>query len=96
MEQIKLFSRAKVIAGPTGAAYSNMIFAKNATIVYSWHISDKINCWQNLASDLRFKYISVKTKAVLEEGTNYTNSDLIIDKSHFEKSIILALNNSSN
>ena len=38
-EQIKIFSSANIIAGPTGAAYANMIFATDATIVYSWNIS---------------------------------------------------------
>jgi len=90
-EQIKLFSAAKIIAGPTGAAYANMIFAKNTTIIYSWNITDRINCWQNLSYDLGFKYIPVKTEAVQEEGKTYTNLDLIIDKNHFEESIILAL-----
>ena len=69
-----------------------MIFAKNATIVYSWHISDKINCWQNLSNDMGFRYIPVKTKAVEKEGVTYTNLNLIIDKAHFEKSIISAIN----
>jgi hypothetical protein len=91
-EQIELFSRAKIIAGPTGAAFSNMIFAKNATIVYSWNIMDKVNCWQNLSKDMGFKFIPVKTKAVEEEGKTYTNLDLIINKNHFEESIISALN----
>ena len=95
-EQIKLFSAAKIISGPSGAAFANMIFAKNATIIYSYFVLDKMNCWENLSLDMGFKYIPVKTKAVNREGYNYKNSDSIIDKFHFEKSIILALENSSN
>ena len=90
-DQIKIFAGANVIAGPTGAAFANMIFAENPSIIYSWHINDKVNCWQNLSFDLGYKYFPVKTKEIPDKNESYTNLDLIIDKNDLENSILKSL-----
>jgi hypothetical protein len=86
-DQIRMFSNAKIIAGPTGAAFANMIFATDATILYSWHIDDKINCWQNLAREMGFDYYHIKTKGVGRDGQTAIQFDLEIDVSDFERTL---------
>jgi len=91
-EQIKLFSGANIISGPSGASHANMIFAEKTTILYSGPVMDKKNCWQNLSNDMGFKFIPLNTKAVEEEGKTYTNLDLIIDKNHLEEILEIIIN----
>jgi hypothetical protein len=83
-EQIKLFSAAKIISGPSGAAFANMIFAKNAIIINSYFILNKMNCWENLSLDMGFKYIPVRTNAVIRNQKPDHFQDLEIDIKHFE------------
>lgn len=86
-DQIRIFSKAKIIAGPTGAAFANMIFASDATILYSWHIGDRINCWQNLANELGFDYYHIKTKGVGRDSQTAIQLDLEIDVDDFETTL---------
>lgn len=86
-DQIRIFSNAKIIAGPTGAALANMIFATDATILYSWHIDDRINCWQNLAHEMGFDYHHIKTKGVGRDGQTAIQFDLEIDVNDFENTL---------
>ncbi len=84
-EQIKLFSNANIIAGQSGAAYANMIYATDATIIFLWNEMEKINCWQNLSNDLDFNYIPVKTRAVNGQNNSKLFNDLEIDAEHFDE-----------
>ena len=77
-------SSAKIISGPSGAAFANMIFAKNAIIINSYFILNKMNCWENLSLDMGFKYIPVRTNAVIRNQKPDHFQDLEIDIKHFE------------
>ena len=79
-EQIYLFNKAKVIIGPHGAAFSNLIFSnknlKLFEIIPSDHLS--LKC-KNFSNVLGFKY----NRFMLDRVAN-KNGDMILDKEKLE------------
>jgi capsular polysaccharide biosynthesis protein len=51
-EQISLFSNAEIIVGPTGAAWTNLLFAAPKTKCFIWapSVVSDYGCFSNLAS----------------------------------------------
>ena len=93
-DQIELVSNAEVIAGPTGAAWTNLIFCREGTKCLCWMAdeSQQFSAYSNLAkivgADLR--YVTYKTEAK-STGELYT-SDYHVDPQVVEKGLEGLLN----
>lgn len=83
-KQVFLFNNAKIIVGPHGAAFSNIIFCKKKTkiieIIPKDHQSKKC---QRISKILKFKYIRVK----LDRVFNNSFGDMIMNAKRLEKII---------
>ena len=82
--QIELVSNAEVIAGPTGAAWTNLIFCRERTKCLCW-MSDgygDFSAFSNLAkivgADLR--YITYKKEAKSTEELNSLNYHIDVNE----------------
>jgi hypothetical protein len=92
--QIELVSNAEVIAGPTGAAWTNLIFCREGTRCLSWMADGygDFSAFSNLAKivgvDLR--YITYKQEAESTEELNSLN--YYVDAKEIQKSLEALLN----
>ena len=61
-EQIYLFNNAKIIIGPHGAAFSNIIFCKPKTKIIELKSVNAAHAIENLAKKNDLNYISIEAK----------------------------------
>ena len=84
-EQIYLFNNAKIIIGPHGAAFSNIIFSKKGLklveLIPSDHLSKKCEKISNL---LNFEYQKIKLNKEIDKNIN-TVGDIKIEISDLRK-----------
>jgi hypothetical protein len=86
-EQIRLFAEAKVIAGPHGAGFTNMLFAPpGATIIEFFNRQMWVDCYHKLASLLGHIHWHITA-----ENENRENWATRVDLRKVEKVINLAL-----
>ena len=78
-EQVRVFHRARMVIGPTGAAMANMVFARPGCrmgIMMSTHRATPYFYWHNLADSLgvRVEYILCEPEAGCPQGvhSNFT------------------------
>lgn len=78
-EQVRLFHRASMVVGPTGAAMANLIFARpgcRMSVMMSTHPATPYFYWHNLADSLgvRVEYILCEPEADWPQGvhSNFT------------------------
>lgn len=68
-EQVSLFNNADFIVGPTGAAWTNLIFAQNGAKALCWHPinTGDLACFSNLAKiyNVDMEYLTYSTKGKL-------------------------------
>ena len=63
-EQVKIMQNAKMIVGPTGAAWTNLIFGKKGARALCWMAEEvgDLSCFSNLAkfADIQMSYMTYK------------------------------------
>jgi hypothetical protein len=76
-DQISLFSSAKIIVAPHGAALTNLLYCNSSTIVYEFFSTDYVNkCFTELSAEMGLQYFYS-----VFPGTNDPKMDYRIDLS---------------
>lgn len=89
LDQVRLFSRAKIIVAPHGAGLTNIIFAQNLTIVELFG-SSLPPCFANLSRGLGFQYGCLKCQAP-HTGMRLQDSDMIVNIAELRNLIVKIL-----
>ena len=83
-KQVNLFSNAKIIIGPHGAGFANLIFCKKNTKVIELKPSNHPNSvYRRISGINKLKYKLIKLKYVKEN----TKGDMFLKKEILEKYI---------
>lgn len=84
LQQVSLMKNAKVIIGPTGAAWTNLIFCEPETLVLCWMAEEygELACFSNLAqfSKVKMEYLSYKTGSQSARELYYKNYSVDIEE----------------
>ena len=102
LEQMKIFSNAKMIVTPHGSNMSNIIFCKKGTKIIE--ISPELNNlyeqniakrYKNIADNLNLEFLTIKADSVdvekhSEQSTKYIHSK-ILKNSNYYKNMILKM-----
>ena len=87
-DQVEIFSQAEKIIGPSGAAWSGMIFCDNSTKFLSW-LPEKYNefcAYSNLAALFQneMKFIKYKLPDSVENTTSIHTQNYTLDLEVFD------------
>ena len=77
LEQIKIFSSAKIIIGPHGAAFTNLVFCKSKTKVIEIKPADRPNNYRTISKFMNLNYKQIKTKPT--NNLKNTNGDIFLN-----------------
>ena len=93
LEQVKLFSNAKILISSHGAGLTNMVFMPQNSIIielmpeYSKYDKFEINkCFENMSNALSFKYIKIDCKR-FDYKTQFDTCDILIDSQELKNKI---------
>ncbi len=87
LEQVKLFANAKVIIGPTGAAFANAVFCKRGThvvILVSKHEDISYKYWPNMLGPIGIKFCYVLGD-IVKNRYRGVHGDFEINTSHLSE-----------
>jgi capsular polysaccharide biosynthesis protein len=84
LQQVKLMTKAEVIIGPTGAAWTNLIFCNSGTKALCWMVEElgDFSCFSNLAqfSGVNMEYLQYKVASRNTRTIYYANYIIDINK----------------
>jgi capsular polysaccharide biosynthesis protein len=79
-DQVRLFAEAKVIIGPHGAGFTNILYAREGTIVGEIYGVDCIPCYKVMAHQLSLSYHKYQAQPA---STDAAHPDLAVDSLSF-------------
>lgn len=87
-EQARLFASARIIVGPHGAGFTNLVFAKGGTAVIEFMPETYFNpCFEILAGIMSLEYRCVPSRSLPAK-----DNDQFVDTSSVEQAVRLFLN----
>lgn len=84
ISQINLFNNAKMVVGPHGAAFSNLVFCKKKTKVLEIKPFEQPNNYKIISKINKLKYNQINLPSL---GDTYDNGDMYIDPNKLLKKI---------
>ena len=86
LEQVKLFSEAKIIVGPHGAGFTNAVFCQPGSVLIEFLPEQwQINCFERLAHLVGMKYRSIVGIESGISGEGESNHDHTVDRVELRK-----------
>lgn len=83
-EQIKIFQEAKIIMGPHGSAFTNIIFAQPGTVLIDiMPATNLVPCFYNIAKQMEIEYFGF-IGASQKINDNPKNDNIILHRNEFE------------